>query len=204
MELKLAAAAVDRFGAQTDSLTGKQHTAWTAIASTVGGATGGMIEKMTRFIDAAQKASDAVESGFGQIGKTMWSTTDALKVANDRLENVNAKLEGRGPNYLKLQLDEARLAGDKLADSLEQDQQKANSLLNQNHQSAWHLLLHQGRTANIEGTVGSMQQQLTDAGNQQQIDLHRGDTGAAGKDRASIDSGLKYLADKMAGTIADI
>lgn len=202
--LKLAAAAVDRFGAQTDALTGKQHTAWTGIATVVGGATGTMIERMTKFIDAAQKASEAVDSGFGKIGKSMWATTDALKVVNDRLENVNAKLEGRGPNLLKLQLDEARLAGDKLADSLDGDQQKATALLNQNHQAWYHALLHQGTTANIEGTVGSMQQQISDAGNQQQIDLHRGDTGAAGKDRGSIDSGLKYLADKMSGTIAEI
>ena len=202
--LKMAAAAVDSLGARTDALTGKQHTAWTEIASVVGGATGGMIEKVMRFADAAQKAADNAEAGFSKIGKSMWESTDALQVANDRLADVNAKLANRSPNYLKLELDEARLASDKLADSLASDQQKASVLLSQNHQSWWHTLLHQGSTNNLEGTIGSMQQQIADAGDQQQIDLHRGDTAAAGKDRQKIDSGEAYLAKKLTDVISVI
>ncbi len=202
--VKAAASAVDNLGARTDALTGKQHTAWTAIATTVGGATGGMIEKVLKFVESTQKAQDAAEAGFGGITRQMWTTTDALRVVNDRTEQAIAKLEHKSTNYLALDLDEARVNADALAKSLEDDNSKRDALMSKSHQGWWHTLLHQGTTNNIEGTVSSMGQQLEDQGNQLQVDTHKGDKGAAAKDQQGINSGLNYLAGKMSATIDEI
>ena len=77
--------------------------------------------KAEEFIKKFRTASEAIGGSFNLLAAPLRLTNDELRVANDRLANDIAKLEGHRQNTLKLALDEARVAADKLADSLERD-----------------------------------------------------------------------------------
>jgi hypothetical protein len=70
-----------------------------------------------------------IGGAFREIQAPLRLTNDELRVTNDRLENDIAKLEGHRQNTLKLALDEARVAADKLADSLDRDISGLHKLL---------------------------------------------------------------------------
>lgn len=77
--------------------------------------------KLGEFYKNAAEGPQRINSAFLSIQAPLKLTNDELLVANDRLANDIAKLEGKHENTLALSLDEARVAADKLADSLERD-----------------------------------------------------------------------------------
>jgi hypothetical protein len=100
--------------------------------------------------DASEKASGA----FRGLIAPLRLTNDELSVANDRLANEIAKLEGRRENTLKLALDEARVAADKLADSLDRDLANVHKVLEEQNVSIWRRILGVAGTSDIAKEIG--------------------------------------------------
>jgi len=74
-------------------------------------------------------APEKIGGAFRELNGSLRLSNDELQVANDRLANDIAKLEGHRQNTLALALDEARLAADKLAESLQKDLSSVDKLL---------------------------------------------------------------------------
>jgi hypothetical protein len=88
-------------------------------------------EKALKFFDDMKAAPGKIFNAFRSLSEGLHLANDELRVSNDRLANDIAQLEGRRQNTLKLALDEARLAADKLAKSLENDLELVNKQLQQ-------------------------------------------------------------------------
>lgn len=86
-------------------------------------------EEVYKFVEQIRTAPDRMANAFRGLSEPLRLTNDQLAVANDRLANDIAKLEGKRQNSLKLALDEARVAADKLADSLDKDLENLNKVL---------------------------------------------------------------------------
>lgn len=86
-------------------------------------------EKVGKFFKDIKEAPERIKGAFRELGEPLRMTNDELRVTADRLELDIAKLEGKRQNTLKLALDEARMAADKLADSLDKDLEKLNNML---------------------------------------------------------------------------
>jgi hypothetical protein len=168
------AGSIDQLGSKTDEIMGKQHTAWLAIGTVVGGTTQSMIEKVTAFIDKVSQIPGALENAMRSMDQDAWSRNDALRVTNDELENQIAIIEKTPQNNLALGLDEARVRADALAASIQLINDRTEKALSENHIAGWKRLLGVGPTANVEGTINSFNQQIADAANQRQVDLHDG------------------------------
>jgi lambda family phage tail tape measure protein len=76
-----------------------------------------------------QAAPKRIADEFGKLDGTIARSNDELRVSNDRLDNEIAKLTGKPHNGLKLALDEAAVAADKLGDSLRSDFETLGKLL---------------------------------------------------------------------------
>lgn len=103
----------------------------------IGGlAFGGMLVEMgTKVYEFFKSMSDAPEkigAAFREVNAPIRSTTDALHVANDRLQMDIDKLQGRRTNTLALTMDEARASVDKLFDSVEKTFGAVGKLLQAN------------------------------------------------------------------------
>jgi hypothetical protein len=85
--------------------------------------------KVKQFFQEMRDGPAKTANAFRELNQPMRLTSDEMQVANDRLENEIAKLEGHHENTLKLALDEARVAADRLADSLSKDLSNLNKLL---------------------------------------------------------------------------
>jgi hypothetical protein len=150
-----------------------------AIFPLVGGAAfGGLLIKLTEesynFYKQIRDAGDAARGAFRELNAPLKLTNDELQVANDRLGNEIAKLEGKHENTLKLALDEARASADKLAESLDKDLSSMNKLLDEQNVSFWRQLLGEGKTKDIKEEIGGLSNfggfrqtiaDITDAGN---------------------------------------
>jgi len=88
-------------------------------------------EEAYKFFRTVQDAPEKARGEFGSLNATLHTTNDELLLANAKLDNQIAKLEGKRQNTLKVALDEARVAADHLAASLEKDIQNLNKLLKQ-------------------------------------------------------------------------
>ncbi len=119
-----------------------------------------------KFIETVQKAPQAIDNGFRALNLSAQTANDSLAITNERLENELAKLQGKPQNNLKLAIDEARLAADKLAESLDSDNSKVAELLQRNHLSAFAGFLGKVGTAETEGSINAYGQKLSDLGSQ--------------------------------------
>jgi len=88
-------------------------------------------EEVYAFFKKLEEGPARVANAFRILNAPLQLTNDELRVTGDRLTNDIAKLEGRRENTLKLALDEARVAADKLSDSLDKDLKEMNKLLSE-------------------------------------------------------------------------
>src|SRR5579863_8452905 len=88
-----------------------------------------LTEKAYKFYTSIRDAGEKAEGAFRGVVAPIRLANDELQVANDRLANDIAKLEGKRENTLKLALDEARVAADKLAESLDKDLENLTKIL---------------------------------------------------------------------------
>jgi hypothetical protein len=117
--------AIEQFTSKVLGLGGAFQAIFPAIgAFAVGEA---LVRGVAEFVDKLQNAllaSERLAGGFRNIAVESQSTNDALRVANDKLEDSIAKLERKPFNGIKLAIDEAVLSADKLGESLSRDQSK--------------------------------------------------------------------------------
>jgi hypothetical protein len=131
--------------------------------------------KVGDFFKEIQQAPAKIGGAFRALNEPLSLTNDELQVANDRLANDIAKLEGKRQNSLKLALDEARISADKLADSLEKDLSNLAKLLKEENVGFWRKLAGEAGTGDLksefggdtghEGFIGKVEG-ITDEGNQ--------------------------------------
>jgi hypothetical protein len=91
-----------------------------------------LIKMGTEAINFYQKielAPARIAAAFRGLNEPLALSNDELALANDRLSAEIAKLQGEQPNTLAITLDEARVAADKLADSLDKDLGALHKLL---------------------------------------------------------------------------
>ncbi len=103
----------------------------------------------TTLRDAPEKSADA----FRDLSAGMKRTNDELLVTDDRLAMSIAKFEGKRQNTLKLALDEARVAADKLADALDADLKKIAKVLEENKVSWFERFTGTAQTTDIKELV---------------------------------------------------
>jgi hypothetical protein len=161
---------------------------------------GGELEK---FIKTALQAPDQIKRGFESLHTSALQTNDALRLTNDELANQIAKLEGKPQNNAKIAIDETRLAADKLARSLEEDNSRITELLSKNSVGFFAALLtHQGGTDEVAGSVKSYENKFQDLGFQYNQAMHSGNTGLAASFQKQIEdaqqSALNWAKAQMA------
>ncbi len=93
--------------------------------------------KVADFYKGMEQAPAKISDAFRSLNDPLRTSNDQLKLANDRLENDIRKLEGKPQNNLKTALDEARVAADTLADSLDKGLRSLNELMQKNSVSRW-------------------------------------------------------------------
>jgi hypothetical protein len=158
-----------------------------------------MGEEATEAFRKVQQLPTVLTNGFRDMNASALTANDTLRVTNDRLENEIAKLQGKPQNNLALAIDEARLAADKFADSLDRDNKGVQELLKQNNIGGLAALFtNRQSTSSIAGTITSYSQQLSDLGARYDLAAH-GHTEEAG---GSTEDLLKQINDKRGAAIA--
>ena len=143
--------ATEVFLSNTLGLGGALKTAFPLVGGLAfAGLMSELIGKATDFFVKIQQAPERIAGMFRELNAPLRSANDEMRVANDRLEIEIAKLEGKRQNTLKLALDEAKVAADKLADSLDQDLSKMNKLIDEQNVSVWKRLLGQASTQDVK------------------------------------------------------
>ncbi len=162
------------------------------------GMLGELGHKVHDFFKEMKEAPEKIHNAFRALGEPLRLTNDQLQVANDRLENDIAKLEGKRQNTLKLALDEARVAADKLADSLDKDLASVNKLVKENEIGRWKglwaaftgdLKAEFGGETGHEGFIGRINE-ITDEGNEK----IRAAKDLKAKDAAQVELNTRLLA----------
>jgi lambda family phage tail tape measure protein len=144
--------------------------------------------KVAEFIKTVENMPKAITTAFATLNLSGQTSVDQLRVTNDLLQNSIDKLQGKPQNNAKLAFDEARLAADKLAESIMSADSKMNDLLSKNHLSGWTLLMGKRGTADREGTVKYYGAQQDDAALRIQQSVASGDKDAEAKARADLKS----------------
>lgn len=111
-------------------------------------------EKLHKFFKDMRDAPEKISGGFRELNAPLKVANDELLVTADRLDNSIAKLEGRRQNSLKLELDEARLAADKLEEALQKDLAALNKFLTDNNTSWWQRLFGKASTTELKKELG--------------------------------------------------
>ena len=133
-----------------------------------------LYSKARETFDEFHEAPHKIEEAFRGLAGPLRSSNDELQVTNDKLSNAIAKLEGRHENGLKVALDEAVVAADKLGDALDKDITALGKLLKENQAKWWQQLFGQAGTSDLTETIagkygqGGFQQQferITEEGN---------------------------------------
>lgn len=145
-------------------------------------------KKLYDFVQEAERAPEAIRNAWAKLNTAADTTSDSLAVVNDKLEEQIAKLEGAPENHLKTQLDEAKLAADKLATSLQTAAAQMDALLKTNHIGGLSgFFSNQAVTGTAEGSIRSFNQKIADLSIQKQTAMNRGNTKAA----AAIDKQIR-------------
>jgi Lambda phage tail tape-measure protein (Tape_meas_lam_C) len=155
-----------------------------AIFPVVGAlATLGIFAKMGKevydFIQTTNKVPQAIQTGFRDLSNSSLLANDELRKTNDTLQAQIDKLSGHHQNTLALTLDEARINADKLAQSLDRDNQQIQQLLKTNQiTTLGAMFTGKGGTADVSGSVNYYDQQLANAGHAYNLAVHNagGDT----------------------------
>lgn len=92
-------------------------------------------EEVNKFFHGLAAWSDKTKQEFASLNSGIRLTSDQLDLSNAKVRNQIARLEGRPENGLAIMLGEARVAADKLGESLESDLQKLKKLLDENQAS---------------------------------------------------------------------
>ena len=128
----------------------------------VGGlAFGGMITEMGtkvhEFFKEMEAAPEKLLGAFRDLNAPIRTSNDALQVTNDKLQMEIDKLEGRHTNNLKLTLDEAREAADKLAESLDKDLKGLYKLLSEHELGGFKAFFtDQASTSDLKKQLGGL------------------------------------------------
>jgi hypothetical protein len=155
--------------------------AFAGVLSELGG-------KVHNFFKEVQEAPAKINDAFRALNEPLRTTNDQLQLANDRLENDIAKLEGKRQNNLKVALDEARVAADQLADSLDKSLGGLTKLLQEQSISKWRTL----GTALVPGMKTSIATSPF-------AEWMGGTTGNGGQ-KGEIDAGLDKFTDQIRAT----
>jgi lambda family phage tail tape measure protein len=150
--------AAERFIANTLGMGNALKAAFPVVGAI---AMGGILFELKDKAEAAyetfkkmQEAPQRIAESFHGIAQPIAVANDELRVSNDRLENEIAKLEGKRENGLKLELDEARLASDKLSESLRKNVSEIAKLLqSENISSLKSLFTGQASTSDIRDKI---------------------------------------------------
>lgn len=89
-------------------------------------------DEVVKFIQTARQMPQVLQGAFQASNLSITATNDELRKSNDQLANQIALLEGKPANNAAIALDDARIAADKLAKSLEQDNRQLTELLKAN------------------------------------------------------------------------
>ena len=150
--------AAERFLATTLNLGGVLQKAFPIVGGiALLGVLTDLFKKAGEVHDALLKMEQApqrIGSEFRQLNEPIAQSNAELAVTNDKLEMAIAKLEGKKSNGLKLALDEARLAANELATSLDKDLIEMNKLLQQESVPFWQRALGKASTDGVEKYFG--------------------------------------------------
>jgi hypothetical protein len=144
-------------------------------------------DEAAKAIQKVQQSEQAISNAFQSLNISGMLANDTLRVTNDRLENEIAKLQGKPQNNLAIAIDEARVAADKMAESLDRDNAKIKELLSQNAVPWWAGFLGKAGTSNVSDAINKQNQDLANLSNQAAV-LQHTDPAAAAKIRAQIDA----------------
>lgn len=166
-------------------------------AGTFGFLIAGMAEEVAKFVERIEKMPKAIEQGFGSLNLASRSSTDSLRLANDELQNSVNRLQHVPENNVKIAMDEARVAADKLATSVENTNRKLVEMLSGDHLSGWALLLGKVGTADREGTVKAY-------GDQSNSDAYELATAQASGDPKRVANARKRMGDTQNSELANM
>jgi len=133
-----------------------------------------MGQEVYQFIVKMNQVPLAIQNGFGSLNQSAQTALDELTKTNDELENQIAILQGKPANMLAVTLDDARIAADKLAESLQHDQERVTQLL-KTQQIGWlgELLTGKDSTTAMSGAVDYWSQELRNRGDAYTLAVHQ-------------------------------
>ncbi|HUA85508.1 MAG TPA: hypothetical protein VMB85_16710 [Bryobacteraceae bacterium] len=114
-------------------------------------------KKVAEFVREIQQAPEKIRGAFQSATAGIQLTNDELRVANDRLIDDIAKLQGQHQNTTTLALDEMRVMADRLGQSLEKDLTAVHKLLTENQigrVSLRSLVVGEEQTQDISERIG--------------------------------------------------
>jgi len=111
-------------------------------------------EQLIKFLKEVEAAPGRINAAFRELTSAIQISNDELLVADDRLKNEIAKLEGHPQNNLKLALHEVWLESEKLAASLNKDFTALQALLEKENVGFVRRMLGEAGTKDIEKKLG--------------------------------------------------
>jgi hypothetical protein len=137
-------------------------------------------DDVVKFIQTARQIPQALQSAFQASNLSITTTNDELRKSNDQLANQIALLEGKPANNAAIALDDARIAADKLAKSLQEDNKQITELLKANALNPFAALLTgQAPTGGSADAVKSWAAELQRRSNNVVIAQHQYGVGSA-------------------------
>jgi hypothetical protein len=148
----------------------------------------GIGEKVVDFIRKVNAMPKALADGFTAMNLAQTSSNDAMRIANDRLDDQIAKLEHRPQNVVKDELDEARKKADDLAESLGKDSKAFAELMKANSNGIAEQLIGKASTKDVQDQINSYWTEMARLANQKVIALHAGDQKSADAIQTHMDT----------------
>jgi hypothetical protein len=124
---------------------------------------------ITELFEGAGKGGAVIHAAFADLIQAGRQTNDELQLSNDKLANESAKIEHKPQNGLKEALDEARVAADKLQQSLAKDLKTIQDIFTANKVGIARQIIGEAGTEDIEERLRAFQVRiaaLTEKGNQ--------------------------------------
>ena len=178
--------AAENFIGRSRVLSGVLKTAFPVIgAVAVGAVIAEGTQKLVKFIETANRVPQALQNAFSRSNLSITASNDSLQKSNDELRNQIALLDHTPVNNIAIAIDDARIAADKLAQSLANDRQQLQSMLKENSVGLLAgVFTHQGTTGATAGLVNYWAQELSQKGNAVVIAQHQYGVGSA-QDKAA-------------------
>jgi hypothetical protein len=146
--------AIERLISQSAVLSNVLKAAFPLVgAIAIGSMIGKLGNDVVEFVTKINKMPAAIAKGFADLNLSQKTATDELILSTDRVQNELDKLNKQPQNTTKMAFDEARLAADRLAESIVSTNAKINELLSNNHITAWAVLMGKSGTAATEGAA---------------------------------------------------